>query len=102
MMEAEEKLKIELQIELEHMFPNVQNDMDNNFLEMQQEMVNFVIFVQKGELYSYLESRDESKCVFKHFSEFPLGVAFIEKWIHGKDLDKYISQSNLSESDEKN
>jgi hypothetical protein len=134
MIEAEEKLKRELQIELEQKFPNVQVNMDNkNFLEMQQKMVSFVTSIQQDELNSYLVNRDENKCVFKHFAEYPLGVAFIEKWIHSKsfefsknilsifkssmaddssysllaelfdskDLDKYILQSNPSESDEK-
>jgi hypothetical protein len=133
-MIEEEKLKRELQIELEQKFPSAQANMDNNiFLEMQQKMVSFVTSIQQDELNSYLVNRDENKCVFKHFAEYPLGVAFIEKWIHtqsfefsknifsifkssmtddssysllaklfdSKDLDSFILQSNLSESDEK-
>jgi hypothetical protein len=61
MIEAEEKLKKELQIELEQMFPIVQDNMDNKlFLEMQQEMVRFVISIQQDEFFSYMENRDKN------------------------------------------
>jgi len=134
MMEAEEKFKREFQIELEKKFPNVQANMDNKiFLEIQQIVVNFVTTVQQDEFTSYLVSRDKNKCVYQHFADFHLGVAFIEERVHtqsfefaknilgvinstitedssntliaelldSKDLDKYILQSNPSESDEK-
>ena len=95
MIETEEKLKKELQIELEQMFPIVQDNMDNKlFLEMQQEMVRFVISIQQDEFFSYMENRDKNKCVYHHFAEFPLGVAFIEKWIHTNAFE--FSQNILS------
>jgi hypothetical protein len=95
MIEAEEKLKKELQIELEQMFPIVQDNMDNKlFLEMQQEMVRFVISIQQDEFFSYMENRDKNKCVYHHFAEFPLGVAFIEKWRHTNAFE--FSQNILS------
>ena len=80
---TEEEILSEIEVEFKDQFPDLSiSDNQENFNAFQQVLLNFILPFQREELFIYMNSRKENKCIAQHIAEVPQGIGYFEDWFN--------------------
>lgn len=80
---TEEEILNEIEVEFKGKLPDLSiPENKEKFEALQQVVLNFILTFQKEELFIYMGSRDENKCIAQHIAEIPQGINYFEDWFN--------------------
>ena len=78
---TEEEMLSKIEIELKEQLPDLFiSENEEQFSAFQQIILNFILPFQREEIFIYMNSRDDSKCIAQHIADVPQGVTYFEEW----------------------
>lgn len=80
---TEDEILSELETEFKDKIPDLSSlENQENLNALQQVLLNFILPFQKEELFIYMSSREDNKCIAQHIAEIPQGIGFFEDWFN--------------------
>jgi hypothetical protein len=80
---TEDEILSELETEFKDKIPDLSIlENQENLDALQQVLLNFILPFQKEELFIYMSSREDNKCIAQHIAEIPQGIGYFEDWFN--------------------
>ena len=80
---TEEEILSEIEIEFKDQFPELLiSENQEQFDAFQQVLLDFILPFHKEDLFIYMNSREDNKCIAQHIAEVPQGISYFEDWFN--------------------